>query len=70
MQYHRNKHKNVSLSSTLTNIEGVGKVTAKTLLGHFKTMKAIKTASLEQLKEVKGMSERVAKNIFEALHEE
>jgi len=70
VEYHRKKRKTSTLSGTLTDIEGVGKARAKALLGHFKTMKAIKTASLEQLMEVKGMSERVARNIFEAIHEE
>ena len=68
--YHRKKRKTSSLAGTLTSIDGVGKVTAKALLGHFKTMKAIKTATIEQLTQVKGMSARVAENIFAAMHEE
>ncbi len=70
VEYHRKKRKHSTLSGTLTDIDGVGKATSKALLGHFKTMKAIKAASVEQLKEVKGISERVAGNIFGAIHEE
>ncbi len=69
VEYHRKKRKASTLAGTLTGIDGVGKATAKALLGHFKTMKAIKAATAEQLKEVKGISERVAQNIYKAMHE-
>ena len=69
VDYHRRKRKTTTLAGTLTNIDGVGKARAKALLGHFKTIKAIKEASVEQLMEVKGMSERVARSVFEAIHD-
>lgn len=69
VEYHRKKRKSTTLAGTLTNIEGVGKATSKALLGHFKTMKAIKAASVEQLSEVKGISKKTAANIFAAIHE-
>ena len=67
--YHRKKRKTSTLAGTLTNIPGVGKVTAKALLKHFKTMKAIKSAGIEQLKQVNGIGAHVAQNIFEAMRE-
>ncbi|MEI6579176.1 MAG: helix-hairpin-helix domain-containing protein, partial [Eubacteriales bacterium] len=70
VEYHRKKRKSVTLSGTLTNIDGVGKARAKALLIHFKTIKAIKEADIEQLMEIKGMSARTAKNIFEAIHDD
>ncbi len=67
--YHRQKRKTSTFASTLTSITGVGKATAQALLVHFKTMKAIKAASIEQLMQVKGISTRVAQNIFDAMRE-
>lgn len=67
--YHRKKRKTSTLASTLTNINGVGQVTAKALLVHFKTMKAIKAASVEQLAQVNGIGAQLAQNIFEAMRE-
>ncbi|HZK39182.1 MAG TPA: excinuclease ABC subunit UvrC [Clostridia bacterium] len=67
--YHRKKRKTSTFASTLTGIPGVGKVTAKTLLVHFKTMKAIKAASVDRLMQVKGIGPQVAQNIFEAMRE-
>ena len=52
-------------NSTLTEINGVGEAKAKLLLKHFKTLSAIKNATLDELESVSGISENVAKNIIE-----
>lgn len=49
--------------SELTEIEGIGESKAKLLLKHFKTVTAIKNATLEELQSVSGISEKVANNI-------
>ncbi len=51
-------------SSSLTDIPMVGESKAKSLLSHFKTVTAIKNASLEQLTAVSGISESIAQSII------
>ena len=67
VSYHRSRRKATSLSSTLTDIPGVGPTRAKALLKHFKTITAIRNASIEQLCEVEGISEKTALIIYNAL---
>lgn len=64
VEYHRKKQAKTLTAMTLTEIEGVGKERAKTLLAHFKTLSAIKKASVEQLCDVKGVSRKTAENIY------
>ena len=63
--YHHKKHTNKNLSMSLTQIEGIGQKKAKELLKHFRTLKAIKDASKEELLKVNGISEALADNIIE-----
>ena len=50
--------------SSLEQIEGIGKEKAKKLLAHFKSLSALKEASLDEIKSVRGMSEKNAENVF------
>ena len=68
VEYHRNRRKKSSLSSTLTSIEGIGESRCKALLKHFKTVKAVSQASIDDLSAVKGMNKNAAKAVFEAFH--
>ncbi len=68
IEYHRNRRKKASLSSTLTSIEGIGESRCKALLKHFKTVKAVSEASIDELSAVKGMNKNAAKAVFEAFH--
>lgn len=61
--YHHNKHKKSSFSSSLTKIEGIGDKKAKALLKQFKTIAAIKNASVDELVQVKGISQKNANDI-------
>ncbi len=54
--FHRNKRSNNAIQSELDNIPGVGEKTMVTLLEHFKSVKKIKAASLDELKGVVGLS--------------
>ncbi|MCR5484378.1 MAG: excinuclease ABC subunit UvrC [Clostridiales bacterium] len=69
VSYHHKKHSASSFSSTLTEIEGVGPARAKALLKHFKTISAIKEASVDELKAVKGVSEPSAHAVYKYFHE-
>ena len=61
--YHHKKHQKSSFSTSLTNINGIGDKKAKALLKHFKTISAIKSSSVEDLLQVKGITEKNAQDI-------
>lgn len=62
--YHKKRRSKKMLSSELTSIDGIGQAKAATLLKSFKTMKAIKAASIEELCEVSGINEALAEKIY------
>lgn len=68
--YHHQKHKKRTLSMSLTEIEGIGEKKATLLLKHFKTLKAIKEASVEELCAVEGIQKFTAEKIYNHFHEE
>jgi excinuclease ABC subunit C len=70
ISFHHQKHSKRSLSSRFTEIDGIGEAKAKAILKHFKTVGAVKNASVEQLKEVKGISEKNARSIFDYFNSE
>ena len=61
--YHHKKHQKSSFSSSLLKIDGIGEKKAKILMKHFKTITAIKEASVEELSKVSGISKKDAENI-------
>jgi excinuclease ABC subunit C len=65
---HRNKRSKEALRSELTDIKGVGMHTTQTLLGHFKTVNAIKEATLSELEQV--INKRSAKTIWQYFQDE
>lgn len=69
IEYHRNRRK-ASVSTSLVAIEGIGENRAKALMKHFKTLKAISQASVDEIAAVKGMSRKTAQSVFEAFHPE
>ena len=56
--------------SSLENIKGVGAAKAKALLSHFKTYTAVKSASVEELEKVSGISNEIARAVYGYFHEE
>lgn len=52
--HHRNRRSKSQTASRLDSIKGIGEVTATTLLRHFKSLKRIREASLDQLAAVVG----------------
>ena len=61
---HRRKHKKTIIASELENIDGVGEKKRAILLKHFKTIKAIKAAGLDELSSVKGIDRKTAERIM------
>lgn len=64
VSYHHKKHQKSAFSSSLTKIDGIGEKKAKALLKHFKTISAIKSASVEELCAVSGISQKNARDIL------
>ena len=58
-----------SYAATLTEIPGVGEKTSAALLAHFKTVGAVRAASISDLEEVKGISHSKAEMIYNALRQ-
>lgn len=66
--YHRKRRSSKMLYSELTEIEGIGAAMAKSLIKHFKTIKAVKSADLDALCKVPGIGKAKAKTIFDHFH--
>ena len=64
--HHRKRRQKGSLKSELTAIPGIGPDTAKKLLWKFKSVKKVKAATQEELREVVGKAK--AKIVFEHFH--
>ena len=62
--FHHKKHTKRGLELSLSKIDGVGEQKAKLLLKTFKTIKAIKEASIEDLEQVRGIHHSLAENIY------
>lgn len=62
--YHKKRRSKKMLSSELLAIEGIGEAKAKALLKHFKTMKAIREASVDELSAVAGINRSLAEKIY------
>lgn len=61
--YFRNLHSKNSLSSVLSEIDGIGKAKRLALMEKFSTLDKIMGASVEELSKVQGISKRIAENI-------
>lgn len=65
--YHRKLRDQSMTKSVLDTVEGIGPKRKKALFKHFKSMKNIKEATIEELAQV--IPEQVAKNLHARLHE-
>ena len=61
--YHKKKHSKSNIGLTLTKIEGIGEKKAVMLLKEMKTLTRIKNSTVEELSNIKGISEKDARNI-------
>jgi excinuclease ABC subunit C len=66
--HHRKLRRRSSLGSTLEDIPGIGEKRRKTLLRHFGSLKAVKAASLEELRAMPGLPSALAESLYHALH--
>lgn len=66
--YHRGLREKKMVRSFLDTIPGIGSIRKKELINHFKTPRMVKSASLEELSEVNGISKKLAQKIYSHLH--
>ncbi len=66
---HRAKRKRAISKSLLDQIEGIGTIRKRSLLNHFGSARAVESASLDEIKTVEGVEEKVAKKIYNFFHE-
>ncbi|HIU25937.1 MAG TPA: excinuclease ABC subunit UvrC [Candidatus Copromorpha excrementigallinarum] len=70
IEYHRKVRGRNAQRSVLDEIKGVGPARRKALLEEFKSVDAIRAASLEALEKAPGMNRPAAKSVWEYFHRE
>lgn len=66
--FHRSLRDKAAIHSRLEDVPGIGKNRRRALLSHFRSMKAIAEADIEELKAVSGMTAPAAESLYRALH--
>ena len=66
---HRTRRKKSLSKSLLDQIEGIGSIRKRSLLNHFGSARAVESASLDEIKSVDGVEEKVANKIYNFFHE-
>ena len=69
INYHRQLRDKQTTHSVLDEVDGIGEAKKKALLKKFKTINNIQNASIEELTEVAGITEKLAKSIKQKLSE-
>ena len=65
---HRNRRDKARKTSVLEDIDGVGAKRRQALLTHLGGMQQLKSASVEEIKKVPGISPTLAQKIYDSLH--
>lgn len=68
--YHRQTRRKGALRSALDDIPGIGETHQKNLLKAFGSVKAMRSANVEDFEKVKGIGHAKAQALFDALHQE
>jgi len=66
---HRARRKKGISKSLLDQIDGIGAIRKRALLNHFGSARSVESASLDEIKSVEGVEEKVAKKIYNFFHE-
>jgi excinuclease ABC subunit C len=67
--HHRQLRNKATLRSSLEDIPGIGPGRRKQLLRHFGSLKKVREASLNELKQAPGLPEGVAESLYRSFHE-
>ena len=68
IEYHRSLRSKGQVHSILDDIEGIGPMRRKALMRTFKSLEAIRDASLEQLAGAESMNARSAQQVYDFFH--
>ena len=66
---HKAKRQKGIKKSLLDQINGIGSMRKKALLNHFGSARSVESASLDEIKSVQGIEEKVATKIYDFFHE-
>ena len=64
IEYHRSLRSKAQVHSILDDIEGIGPARRKALMRRFKSLEAVRDASLEELESTEGMNKRAAESVY------
>ncbi|MCR5835018.1 MAG: excinuclease ABC subunit UvrC [Lachnospiraceae bacterium] len=70
IEYHRSLRSKDQVHSILDEIEGIGPARRKALMKKFKSIEAIRDASVEELQDTPAMTEAAAGKVYKFFHEE
>ena len=70
IEYHRLLRSKGQVRSVLDEISGIGKTRRRSLMKYFKTIEAIREASVEELVKAPSMNEAAARQVWAFFHEE
>ena len=68
IDFSRKSHRKSGMELAMTSVEGIGPARAKALFTAFKTQKAMREATVEELAAVKGMTSACAQRLYDWLH--
>ena len=68
IEYHRSLRSKGQVKSVLDDIEGIGPARRKALMRRFKSLEAVRDASLEELAATEGMNRRAAESVYAFFH--
>jgi len=69
IEYHKALRSKEMTTSELDEIMGVGEKRRLALMKHFKSIEAIKNATVDDLSKVNGITEKVAQSVYDFFHE-
>ena len=68
IEYHRSFRSKGQVKSVLDDIDGIGPARRKALMRRFKSLEAVRDASLEELASTEGMNKRAAESVYTFFH--
>ena len=68
IEYHRSLRGKTQVHSILDDIEGIGETRRKALIKHFKSLEAVKEASVDDILQVPAMNAKAAQAVYAFFH--
>ena len=69
IEYHRSLRGKTQVHSILDDIPGIGEKRRKALIKYFKSIEALKEASVEEIAQVPSMNEKAAQSVYRFFHQ-